>query len=112
MNYDTTIQKQKNTQREFDKTSKKASYKMKTPREIELEASTVYTSILFFEVQKEIYKAIFFCIYSYIGIKDGWKVYIVQNNNNKSEFKNEFKFLMKNVMFIYEYENIHFHFVE
>nr|KAJ0194367.1 hypothetical protein LSAT_V11C800421060 [Lactuca sativa] len=36
MNYDTAIQKQRNTQRELDKASKKASYKMQTPREIEL----------------------------------------------------------------------------
>ncbi|XP_023766820.2 protein FAR1-RELATED SEQUENCE 5-like [Lactuca sativa] len=41
MNYDTAIQKQRNTQQELDKASKKASYKMKTPREIELQASKV-----------------------------------------------------------------------
>ncbi|KAL7608521.1 hypothetical protein Lser_V15G11934 [Lactuca serriola] len=41
MNYDTTIQKQRNTQRELDKASKKTSYKMQTPREIELQASKV-----------------------------------------------------------------------
>ncbi|XP_052623644.1 protein FAR1-RELATED SEQUENCE 5-like [Lactuca sativa] len=41
MNYDTAIQKQRNTQRELDKASKKASYKMQTPREIELQASKV-----------------------------------------------------------------------
>nr|KAJ0207109.1 hypothetical protein LSAT_V11C500294630 [Lactuca sativa] len=39
MNYDTAIQKQRNTQRDLDKESKKASYKMQTPREIELQAS-------------------------------------------------------------------------
>nr|KAJ0217328.1 hypothetical protein LSAT_V11C300145650 [Lactuca sativa] len=60
MNYDTAIQKQRSTQRELDKASKKASYKMQTPREIELQASKVYTSTLFFEVQKEIYKACYF----------------------------------------------------
>nr|KAJ0216170.1 hypothetical protein LSAT_V11C300114480 [Lactuca sativa] len=41
MNYDTVIQKQRNTQRAFDRASKKASYKMQTPREIELQASKV-----------------------------------------------------------------------
>ncbi|XP_052621852.1 protein FAR-RED ELONGATED HYPOCOTYL 3-like [Lactuca sativa] len=41
MNYDTAIQKQMNTQRELDRASKKASYKMQTPREIELQASKV-----------------------------------------------------------------------
>ncbi|XP_052619601.1 protein FAR1-RELATED SEQUENCE 5-like [Lactuca sativa] len=51
MNYDTTIQKQRNTQRELDRASKKASYKMQTPREIELQASKIYTSTLFFEVE-------------------------------------------------------------
>nr|KAJ0206523.1 hypothetical protein LSAT_V11C500290040 [Lactuca sativa] len=41
MNYDTAIQKQMNTQRELDKASKKASYKMQRPREIELQTSKV-----------------------------------------------------------------------
>ncbi|XP_052622546.1 protein FAR1-RELATED SEQUENCE 5-like [Lactuca sativa] len=41
MNYDTAIQKQRNTQRELDRASKKSSYKMQTPREIELQASKV-----------------------------------------------------------------------
>nr|KAJ0222588.1 hypothetical protein LSAT_V11C200073550 [Lactuca sativa] len=95
MNYDTVIQKQRNTQRELDRASKKASYKMQTPREIELQASKVYTSTLFFEVQKEIYKACFFYTYSYVGIEDGWEVYIVQHNNSKSDFKNEFKVEIK-----------------
>ncbi|XP_052623603.1 protein FAR1-RELATED SEQUENCE 5-like [Lactuca sativa] len=69
INYDIAIQKQRNTQRELDKASKKASYKMQTPREIELQASKVYT--------------------------DGWEVYIVQHNNTKSKFKNEFKVQIK-----------------
>ncbi|XP_052622196.1 protein FAR1-RELATED SEQUENCE 1-like [Lactuca sativa] len=72
MNYDTAIQKQRNTQRELDRASKKASYKMQTPQEIELQASK-----------------------SYVGIEDGWEVYIVQHNNNKSDFKNEFKVEIK-----------------
>ncbi|XP_052622359.1 protein FAR1-RELATED SEQUENCE 5-like [Lactuca sativa] len=41
MNYATAIQKQRNTQRELDRASKKASYKMQTPREIELQALKV-----------------------------------------------------------------------
>ncbi|XP_023733150.1 protein FAR-RED ELONGATED HYPOCOTYL 3-like [Lactuca sativa] len=69
MNYDTAIQKQRNTQRDLDKESKKASYKMQTPREIELQASKVYAY--------------------------GWEVYIVQHNNSKGEFKNEFKVEIK-----------------
>ncbi|KAL7608981.1 protein FAR-RED IMPAIRED RESPONSE 1-like [Lactuca sativa] len=69
MNYDTAIQKQRNTQRDLGKASKKASYKMQTPREIELQASKVYTN--------------------------GWEVYIVQHNNSKSNFKNEFKVEIK-----------------
>ncbi|XP_052619892.1 protein FAR1-RELATED SEQUENCE 5-like [Lactuca sativa] len=69
INYDTAIQKQRNTQRDLDKASKKASYKMQTPREIELQASKVYTN--------------------------GWDLYIVQHNNSKSDFKIEFKVEIK-----------------
>nr|KAJ0202082.1 hypothetical protein LSAT_V11C600319260 [Lactuca sativa] len=29
--------------------------------------------------------------YSYVGIEDGWEVYIAQHNNSITEFKNEFK---------------------
>ncbi|CAI9286694.1 unnamed protein product [Lactuca saligna] len=36
MNYDTAIQKQRNTQRELDRASRKASYKMQTPRDVVL----------------------------------------------------------------------------
>ncbi|XP_052622605.1 uncharacterized protein LOC111915270 [Lactuca sativa] len=68
MNYNTTIQNQMNTQRELDKETKKASYKMETPREIELQASKVYTN--------------------------GWEVYSVQHNS-KHEFKNEFMVKIK-----------------
>nr|KAJ0212726.1 hypothetical protein LSAT_V11C400221020 [Lactuca sativa] len=64
MNYDSAIQKQRNTQRELDKASKKASYTMGTPREIELQASKVYTSTLSFEVEKEIYKLSFFFVHT------------------------------------------------
>ncbi|XP_023760006.1 protein FAR1-RELATED SEQUENCE 6-like [Lactuca sativa] len=94
INYDTAIQKQRNTQRELDTASMKASYKIQTPRKIKLQASKVYTSTLFFKVQKEIYEACFFCTYSYVGIEDGWEVKNVKHHNSKSEFKIEFKVLI------------------
>ncbi|KAI3708543.1 hypothetical protein L2E82_37758 [Cichorium intybus] len=41
MNYDTAIQKQRNTQQELDRATKEASYIFRTPREIERHASKV-----------------------------------------------------------------------
>ena len=91
MNYDTAIQKQRNTQKELDYQTKKAEYDFLTPREIERHAAKVYTSTLFYEVQKEIHKGAWFCSYSNAEKENGWEVYKVQHNNKNSDFKNEFK---------------------
>lgn len=91
MNYDTAIQKQRNTQQELDRATKEASYIFRTPREIERHASKVYTSTIFFDIQKEIYKGAWFCSYSSVGVENGWELYNVQHNNKKFEFKSNYK---------------------
>nr|KAJ0194759.1 hypothetical protein LSAT_V11C700366360 [Lactuca sativa] len=56
MNYDTTNQKQRNTQKELDHQTKKAVYTFISLQLIKKHAVKVYTSTLFYEVHKEIYK--------------------------------------------------------
>ena len=70
---------------------KKAQYTFLTPREIERHAAKVYTSTLFYEVQKEIHKGAWFYSYSNAEKENGWEVYKVQHNNKNSDFKNKFK---------------------
>ena len=74
MNYDSVIQKQRNTQKELDYETKKAVYQFRTPGEIEKHVAKVYITTLFFEVQKEIFKSAWFCSYSHAEIENGWKV--------------------------------------
>ncbi|KAL4559416.1 hypothetical protein LXL04_031554 [Taraxacum kok-saghyz] len=50
-NYDNAISKIRFAQRELDHTTKIARYVMKTPREIEIHASKVYTNKMFLEVE-------------------------------------------------------------
>nr|KAJ0196145.1 hypothetical protein LSAT_V11C700365080 [Lactuca sativa] len=71
MNYDTTIQKQRNTQQKLDHQTKKAVYKFISPRPIEKHVAKVYTSTLFYEVHKEIYKGSWYCQYEHLGTKNG-----------------------------------------
>nr|KAJ0201679.1 hypothetical protein LSAT_V11C600311780 [Lactuca sativa] len=93
MNYDTTIQKQRNTQQELDHQTKKAVYKFISPRPIEKHAAKVYTGTLFYEVQKEIYKGSWYCQYEHLGTKNGWELYKVEQLNKNSDLKTEFEYI-------------------
>nr|KAJ0222786.1 hypothetical protein LSAT_V11C200065640 [Lactuca sativa] len=84
MNYDTTIQKQRNTQQELDHQTKKVENKFISPRPIEKHAAKVYKSTLFYEVQKEIYKGSWNCQYEHLATKNEWELYKVEQlNKNK-----------------------------
>lgn len=61
MNYNITIQKQRNTQKELDHQTKKAVYTFISLQPIKKHAVKVYTSTLFYEVQKEIYRGSWYC---------------------------------------------------
>nr|KAJ0192033.1 hypothetical protein LSAT_V11C800405070 [Lactuca sativa] len=67
MSYDNAFQKQRNTQKELDHETKNALYKFISPRPIAKHAAKVYTSTLFYEVQKEIYKGSWYCHYKHVG---------------------------------------------
>jgi hypothetical protein len=108
MNYDTAIQKQRNTQQEDDRATKNAVYEPKTPREIEVHAAKVFTSTVFFEVQYEIAMGCFYCNYALVGNENGWEVYTVQHLSKRSDFKKDFKVCYFFDRYtIYSYMNIH-----
>ncbi|KAL7584683.1 hypothetical protein Lser_V15G46220 [Lactuca serriola] len=95
MNYDTTIQKQRNTQQELDHQTKKAVYKFISPRPIEKHAAKVYTSTLFYEVHKEIYKGSWYCQYEHLATKNEWELYKVEQLNKNSDLKTKFEVEIK-----------------
>nr|KAJ0203581.1 hypothetical protein LSAT_V11C500249200 [Lactuca sativa] len=101
MDYDTTIQKQRNTQMELDHETKNVVNKFISPRSIEKHAAKVHTSTLFYEVQKEIYKGSWYCHYKHVGSKNEWELYKVEqldkNNDLKKELEVEIKFLENDV---------------
>ena len=55
MSYDNSIKNQQYKKRELDNETKEPQYVWKSSHIIEQHATKVYTSKLFFEVQKEIY---------------------------------------------------------
>ncbi|XP_023757061.1 protein FAR-RED ELONGATED HYPOCOTYL 3-like [Lactuca sativa] len=95
MNYDTTIQKQINTQQELDHQTKKAVYKFISPQLIEKHAAKVYTSTMFYEVQKEIYKGSWYYQYEHLATKNEWELYKVEQLNKNSDLKTEFEVEIK-----------------
>jgi len=91
LNYDNAIQKLRHTQRELNHKTKIANYVFKSPRKIEQHAAEVYTSSLFFDIQKELFKAAWFCDEEGFNEGDGWEVYTVIHKNKKNELKAKFK---------------------
>nr|KAJ0185594.1 hypothetical protein LSAT_V11C900470900 [Lactuca sativa] len=64
-----------------------AHYSLKYPRMIEEDATNFYTSKLFFEVQKQIYKGGWYCDFKDLGEGDGWELFKVIHMNHKHEVK-------------------------
>ena len=91
MNYDNAIQRIRYIQRELDQKTKKAQYFMKTPREIEVHAALVYTSKMFLEVQKEMFKGSWYCDISDFNQGDGLEIYTVVHKIQKHQYKSTHK---------------------
>ncbi|XP_023761702.1 protein FAR-RED ELONGATED HYPOCOTYL 3-like [Lactuca sativa] len=95
MNYEATIKKQCYTERELDHKTKGAKYYWRSPHMIEQHATKVYTSKVFFEIQKEIYKGGWFCEVKDLGEGDGWEIFKVIHKNQKHEVKATYKVELK-----------------
>ena len=94
MNYDNAIQKQRNSQRELDHKTKQAHYGMKSPSDIEQQAAKIYTSALFFDIQKELYKGVWFCEDKESTEGVGVEYYTVIQKNKRREFKATFQVII------------------
>nr|KAJ0196652.1 hypothetical protein LSAT_V11C700356210 [Lactuca sativa] len=76
-----SIEKQLYTQCELDHKTKGAHYSLKSPRMIEQHTTSVYTSKLLFEVQKETYKGGWYCDVKDLGEGDVWKLFKVMHRS-------------------------------
>jgi len=99
-NYDTAIQKLRNRQRELDHKTKGAHYVFKSPHKIEQHAAEVYTSALFFDLQKELFKGAWYCEITEFNVGNGWEVYSVIQKNRRSEIKAK----VKVICFLFTYD--------
>ena len=91
MNYDNAIKRLRYKQRELDNHTKGAQYVMKSPREIEKYAASVYTSKVFLEVQKEVFKGKWYCDITDFNQGEGWEVYTVAHKKKTHELKSSYK---------------------
>ncbi|KAJ9547351.1 hypothetical protein OSB04_019894 [Centaurea solstitialis] len=65
--------------------------RMVLPRRIEAHAAKVYTRRIFFEFQKEIAKAVWYCGLEDIEKVDGKKIYVITHKNKESSVKTQYK---------------------
>ncbi|CAI9279197.1 unnamed protein product [Lactuca saligna] len=73
VNYDTTIGKQRTTQRRLDNETKRIRHKFGMGTRLEQHAAKVYTNTVFAEVRKEIYKGAWNCSIASVENMNGWQ---------------------------------------
>ncbi|XP_052623761.1 protein FAR1-RELATED SEQUENCE 5-like [Lactuca sativa] len=90
MNYDTTIQKQRNTQQELDHQTKKAVYKFISPRSIEKHAAKVYTRDI--EINRSVNQAYYnfeACLEYVTKNKEKMDLFIKKTERMLKEYEND-----------------------
>ncbi|KAJ9565451.1 hypothetical protein OSB04_001417 [Centaurea solstitialis] len=83
--FDIAIESQRNSHCIEEVKTKSTVPRMCSPSKLEIHASTVYTRKIFFEVQKELIKAVWFCGWDGISKVDGKHIYVVTHKNKSSE---------------------------
>ncbi|KAJ9537753.1 hypothetical protein OSB04_030486 [Centaurea solstitialis] len=83
--FDIAIESQRNSHCVEEVKTKYTAPRMRSPSKLELHASRVYTRKVFFEVQKELIKAVWCCGWDEISRVDGKHVYVVTHKNKSSE---------------------------
>nr|KAJ0194434.1 hypothetical protein LSAT_V11C800448690 [Lactuca sativa] len=99
MNYDTAIQKQRNTQREIDKTSNKASYRIQTPQEIEHKHQKFIQVHCFLRCKRKCIKQVFSVHTRMLVLKMGGKFTLCNTTlvkvNLKMNLRHAFTIMMR-----------------
>ncbi|XP_052627109.1 protein FAR1-RELATED SEQUENCE 5-like [Lactuca sativa] len=70
MSFDSAMEKQRHLQSLLDYQSTTTTPKLRTPLAIEKHASEIYTHNIFLDIQKELYKSVFYCVQESVVIED------------------------------------------
>ncbi|XP_023762458.1 protein FAR1-RELATED SEQUENCE 1-like [Lactuca sativa] len=95
MNYDTAIGKQRNGQQKLEHDTKNAKHEMTLPSGLLEHAAAVYTKTVFYEVKKEIFKAVWYCSIDSIEMIDGWQVVMITQKDKSKQLKIKCKVELK-----------------
>nr|KAJ0213718.1 hypothetical protein LSAT_V11C400220150 [Lactuca sativa] len=83
MSFDSAMEKQRHQQSLLDYQSTTTTPKLRTPLAIEKHASEIYTHNIFLDIQKELYKSVFYCVQESLVIEDENTYAILRLSINK-----------------------------
>ncbi|XP_024965781.1 protein FAR1-RELATED SEQUENCE 5-like [Cynara cardunculus var. scolymus] len=83
-NYDVAIEKQRYKQAVHETITRTTYLKLFIPLHLESQASRVYSRNVFFDIQKEIKKAVWFCRIKTVECRGDLKMFIISHKNKKS----------------------------
>ncbi|CAH1414560.1 unnamed protein product [Lactuca virosa] len=83
MSFDSAMEKQRHHQSLLDYQSTTTTPKLRTPLAIEKHASKIYTHNIFLDIQKELYKSVFYCVQESVVIEDESEVYVLRDKKKK-----------------------------
>ncbi|KAL7608051.1 hypothetical protein Lser_V15G13993 [Lactuca serriola] len=95
MNYDTAIGKKRNGQQKLEHDTKNAKHEMTLPSGLLEHTATVYTKTVFYEVKKEIFKAVWYCSIDNVKMIDGWQVVMITQTDKSKQLKIKCKVELK-----------------
>ena len=91
MNYDSAIEKQRELHAGDENVTRTTFPQLMTPLPIEVHAAQVYTRTIFFDFQKELKKAIWFCGVDGVLDEGETKVYVITHQSKTRGFKVSYK---------------------
>ncbi|XP_024966340.1 protein FAR1-RELATED SEQUENCE 5-like [Cynara cardunculus var. scolymus] len=86
-NYDVAIEKQRYRQYIHENVTRTTNPKFATPLRLESHASSIYSRNVFFDIQKEIKKAVWFCNIETVECRDELKSFVISHKTKKSSDK-------------------------
>ena len=83
MSFDSAMEKQRQHQSLLDYQSTTTTPKLRTPLAFEKHALEISTHNIFLDIQKELYKSVFYCVQESVVIEDESEVYVLRDKKKK-----------------------------
>ncbi|XP_023759727.1 protein FAR1-RELATED SEQUENCE 5-like [Lactuca sativa] len=83
MSFDSAMKKQRHHQSLLDYQSTTTTPNLRAPLAIEKYASEIFTHNIFLDIQKELYKSMFYCVQEYVVIEDESEIYVLRDKKKK-----------------------------